>query len=200
MRRWLCWVAFVSVAPSFSFAADESLHRYKMILGLDQSFESQWLRSEMERDWTRPNPEIVLTPERQREVRIRGSQLNAIMARLREKFIVTIVDDCPPEVRMPAICIGGKWESIDRRAFVKETDPLLTLDWYHREHDWAVGRPADEGDWKRYWYVGPRPSPPWLADQVEVTEMYQDGIRMRVRGRAIPRQIGSKTRLRPSSR
>jgi hypothetical protein len=176
-----------SVASSL-FAADEPLHRYKMTLALDRSAESDWLRREMERDWTRPNPNIVLTPEQLRDVRIRGSQLNAIMARLRAKFIVTIVDDCPPEIRMPAICIGGKWESIDRRAFVKETDPLLTLDWYHREHDWAVGRPADEGDWKRYWYVGPRPYPPWLIDEVEVTEMHQDGVHTSSRRRGNQQQ------------
>jgi hypothetical protein len=128
MRGWLPSILFVSVASSLSFAGDEPLHRYKMILALDQSAESEWLRREMERDWTRPNPEVVLTPQQQREVRIRGSQLNAIMARLHQKFIVTIVNESPPEIRMPAICLGGKWESIDRRAFIKETDPLLTLD------------------------------------------------------------------------
>jgi hypothetical protein len=200
MRCWLSWILFVSAASSFSFAADEPLHRYKLILALDQSFESGWLRSEMDRDWTRPNPDVVLTPEQQREVRIRGSQLNTIMARLREKFIVTIVNDCPPEIRMPAICIGGKWESINRRAFVKETDPLLTLDWYHREHDWAVGRPADEGDWKRYWYVGPRPFPPWLADEGEVLEMYQDGIHTSSGRRASQRRSAAIDRPNRSSR
>src|SRR5579863_9135499 len=130
MRRWLCWVVFVSVAPSLSLAADQSLHRYKMILALDQSPESEWLRREMERDWTRPNPDIVLTPEQQRDLRVRGSELNTVMLRLRQKFDITIVNECPAGIRMPAICLGGKWEPIDRRAFVKETDPLLTLEWY----------------------------------------------------------------------
>jgi hypothetical protein len=121
----------------------------------------------------------VLTPEQQKEVRIRGSLLNAIMVRLRQKFIVTIVNECPIGLRMPAICIGGKWESIDRRAFVKETDPLLTLEWYHHEHDWVVRRPEGEGDWKRYWYGGPRPYPPWFVDRARDTDMDQDGIRLR---------------------
>jgi hypothetical protein len=98
------------------------------------------------------------------------------MARLRQKFVITIVSDCPVGVRKPAINIGGKWESIDRRAFVRETDPLKTLEWYHREHDWVVGRPAGEGDWERYWYSGPQPYPPWLADSARETEMHQDGI------------------------
>jgi hypothetical protein len=147
-----------------------------MILALDQGPQSQWLLCEMQRDWTRPNPEVALTPEQQRDVRVRGAELNAIMMRLRQKFDVTIVSDCPIGVRKPAICIGGKWESIDRRAFVRETDPLMTLDWYHREHDWVVGRPAGEGDWERYWYSGPQPYPPWLADPAHETAMYQDGV------------------------
>jgi hypothetical protein len=160
-----------------------------MILALDQSPESEWLRREMERDWTKPNPEIALTPEQQKEVRLRGSQLNAVMVRLRQKFIVTIVNDCPSGVRMPAICIGGKWESIDRRAFVKETDPLLTLEWYHHEHDWVVGRPEGEGDWHRYWYLGPQPYPPWVVDAGQDSVMCQDGIRPRAY-----REDGSKQR------
>jgi hypothetical protein len=36
-----------------------------MILALDQSPESDWLRREMDRDWTKPNPEVVLTAEKQ---------------------------------------------------------------------------------------------------------------------------------------
>jgi hypothetical protein len=176
LRQLFAWLLLVSIGFSASIAGDKPLRRYAMILALDQSPESEWLRREIERDWTKPNPEIVLSPDQQKEVRIRGSQLNAVMARLRQKFIVTIVNACPRGVRMPAICLGGKWESIDRRAFVKETDPLLTLEWYHHEHDWVVGRPEGEGDWKRYWYLGPRPYPPWLADASQDSVMYQDGV------------------------
>ena len=179
MRRLSFWIPVVVIELGASLAAEEPLARYKMILALDQGFESDWLRREMERDWTRPNPEIALTREQQKELRVRGSELNAVMVRLRQKFIVTIVNECPPGIRMPAICLGGKWESIDHRAFVMETGPLLTLQWYHHEHDWVVGRPEGEGDWKRYWYHGPRPDPPWLADRAPELVMHQDGIRPR---------------------
>jgi len=179
MRRLGFWILFVLLGFSASIAGDKPLRRYAMILALDQSPDSDWLRREMERDWTKPNPNLVLTPDQQKEVRVRGSELNSIMVRLRQKFIVTTVNVCPSGVRMPAICIGGKWESIDHRAFVKETDPLLTLEWYHHEHDWVVGRPEGEGDWERYWYLGPRPYPPWLVDRARDTVMYQDGIRVR---------------------
>jgi hypothetical protein len=179
LRRSLSWIFVVLAGCAASLAGERSLHRYKMTLALDQSPESEWLRREMERDWTKPNPEVVLTPEQQREVRIRGAELNAVMARLRQKFVITIVSDCPVGIRKPAINMGSKWESIDRRAFVRETDPLKTLEWYHREHDWVVGRPAGEGDWERYWYSGPQPYPPWVADPGHEIEMYQDGVRRR---------------------
>ena len=56
------------LACSDSLAGERSLHRYKMIVALDQSPELDWLRREMDRDWTSQIPKSCLLPKSKPEI------------------------------------------------------------------------------------------------------------------------------------
>ena len=93
------------------------------------------LRSELTRNWTRPNPTIRLTRPQKKELETRGKELNALAAKIGAYFRIVYVtaDETPLSVRfhLPAVRINrGVWETLDRRAFAFSGRPLMTLDWY----------------------------------------------------------------------
>lgn len=99
---------------------------------------SQMLRSELERDWTKPNPKLNFNEKQLDEARKWGEQYNLMLAeiknRLNFKFVEYLDDgyDVPRGTKLPAIKFGkyGQWESLDPRAFSTTTMPLLTINWH----------------------------------------------------------------------
>ncbi len=59
------------------------------------------LRSELTRNWTRPNPTIRLTRSQKKELETRGKELNALAAKIGAYFRIVYVtaDETPLSVR-----------------------------------------------------------------------------------------------------
>jgi hypothetical protein len=109
-------------------------HRAVLWIALDHDRRSRMLQSELERDWSRPNPAIVLTLRERAGVARLAQEMAGLQRALHDRFQVLYVER-PPFVRAPAVRIGhGRWESLSPRAFVYETLPLRTLDWYRVRH------------------------------------------------------------------
>jgi hypothetical protein len=126
-----------------------------LTIAIDDGPQSQMLRGELTRDWTRPNPAVRLSRAQSRDVQARGAQLNALAAKIRSFFRIVYVtaDETPLSVRfrLPAVRINrGAWESLDRRAFAFSGRPLMTLDWYRARRAAISGdltRPASTPYW-----------------------------------------------------
>ena len=91
-----------------------------LAIALDDGPQSQMLKSELTRDWTRPNPTIRLTRSQKKELETRGKELNALAAKIGAYFRIVYVtaDETPLSVRfhLPALRINrGVWETLDRR-------------------------------------------------------------------------------------
>jgi hypothetical protein len=141
------WLALLTVAALRSTAgvdgrlafAAEPPRKPTLALALDDGAPSRMLRSELSRNWLRPNAAIVLTRRQRSDLAIIGHSMQALQAQLVAEFVIVYVEPeaVPSSTRLhlPAIRINrGRWESIDRRAFAFETRPLLTLDWYRARY------------------------------------------------------------------
>ena len=121
-----------------------------VLVALDDSFESQLLKSELTRDWLKPK-------WRDRNYL---RQLQSISRDLRRDFRFNFAPDTPPGLNRPAIKVGsGPWEVLDKRIFRYSTLPLKSLCWYR-----DVTFMEDQGDWN---YVCMKweskvPQAPWL--------------------------------------
>jgi hypothetical protein len=103
-------------------------------VALDDDRRSEMLRHELERDWHRPNPAVVLNPRERIAVARLADDMSRLQRALHARFEILYVEP-PPFVQAPAVRIGrGRWESLDRRAFAFETLPLRTLEWYRARH------------------------------------------------------------------
>jgi hypothetical protein len=136
-------------------AAMTRADRPTLTIALDDSRQSRVLKSELTRDWTQPNPALRLSARQRADVKARGAQLNAIAAKIGGYFhiVYTTADDVPLAVRfhLPAVRINrGTWESLDRRAFLFEGRPLVTLDWYRARHA-SIARDAPRAPSSDYW-------------------------------------------------
>ncbi len=174
-----CAVAFIVYAIGLFVAprchCAEPPRKPTLYVALDDGPRSQMLHSELTRNWTVPNPSVRLTASQERDLLKRGSELNRIGARLGSYFRIEFVsaDAVPLSVRfkLPAIRINrGAWEVLDKRAFAYEGRPLVTLEWYRRQH-YAISKDPPKGPDMTYWqfcategYSGGDPSdfpPPW---------------------------------------
>jgi hypothetical protein len=109
-------------------------YRAVLWIALDDGRYSQMLQRELERDWSRPNPAVVLTSRERAAVARVAAEMSGLQQALHARFEILYVER-PPFVCTPAVRIGrGRWESLDRRAFAFETMPLRTLDWYRARH------------------------------------------------------------------
>ncbi len=166
----------ISVVISVASTAQTAEPQRKTTLSivLDDSAASQMLRAELSRDWLHSNPNLVLSKRQRADLAVIGRSMNAIQARLVAQFAIVFVESdsvpLPERLHLPAVRINrSRWESLDRRAFVFETRPLLTLDWYRTRYAALYDREAsldtlavdacrDEG------YSGPvqvETPPPW---------------------------------------
>jgi hypothetical protein len=128
-----------------------------LTIALDDSPHSRMLKRELTRDWTQPNPAVAnrLTRSQKRDVATRGTQLNALAAKIDGYFriVYTTPDDLPLSIRfhLPAVRINrGPWETLDPRAFAFEGRPLVTLDWYRSRHA-AIARDVPRPAAADYW-------------------------------------------------
>jgi len=84
-------------------------HRAVLWIALDDDRYSDMLRRELERDWGRPNPAIVLTPQERAAVARLAAEMGGLQQALRARFEILYVEP-PPFVRVPAVRIGhGRW-------------------------------------------------------------------------------------------
>ncbi len=156
------------------FSECDAADKRKPILwiALDDGWRSTMLKCEMERDWTRPNPAIKLTIRDKRRLAEVCLETCECQRQIRRRFVIRYCDP-PMLVKCAAIRINnGAWETIDSRAFLYETRPIRTIDWYRRINEFArdtdgrddsTGRPSDcQSDG----YSGPstcrEPYPPWV--------------------------------------
>ncbi|HEV8000875.1 MAG TPA: hypothetical protein VGP63_13410 [Planctomycetaceae bacterium] len=126
-----------------------------LMIALDEGPHSRMLKSELTRDWTRPNPALKLTRSQKHDLQTRGTQFNALAAKIDGYFHVVYVtpEQIPLSVRfhLPAIRISrGRWETLDPRAFAFEGRPLVTLDWYRSRHA-AIARDLPRPTAADYW-------------------------------------------------
>ena len=141
----ICSPAALAGKPTLTIALDESPH-------------SRMLKSELTRDWTQPNPALKLTRSQKHDLQTRGTQLNALAAKIDGYFQIVyltpgIEDTVPLAIRfhLPAIRINrGRWETLDPRAFAFEGRPLVTLDWYRSRHA-AIARDLPRPTAADYW-------------------------------------------------
>jgi hypothetical protein len=143
----------VTAAASIACAAEPQ--KPTLTIALDDGWQSRMLKSELTRDWTRPNPAIKLSRTQKKDMHARGTQLNAIATKIEDYFRIVYVgpDDVPLSVRfhLPAVRINrGAWEPLDRRAFVFDGRPLVTLDWYRTRHA-SIARDAPRTPGGDYW-------------------------------------------------
>jgi|GEM_PF-4470539 hypothetical protein len=128
-------ITCLALAGSAVRASAADARKPTLAIALDDGPQSQMLRSELTRNWTRPNPTIRLTRSQKKELETRGKELNALAAKIGAYFRIVYVtaDETPLSVRfhLPALRINrGVWETLDRRAFAFSGRPLMTLDWY----------------------------------------------------------------------
>lgn len=128
-------ITCLALAISAVRASAADARKPTLAIALDDGSQSQMLRSELTRNWTRPNPTIRLTRPQKKELETRGKELNALAAKIGAYFRIVYVtaDETPLSVRfhLPAVRINrGVWETLDRRAFAFSGRPLMTLDWY----------------------------------------------------------------------
>ncbi|HXY33969.1 MAG TPA: hypothetical protein VEI07_07055 [Planctomycetaceae bacterium] len=128
-----------------------------LTIALDDGPRSRMLKSELTRDWTQPNPAIArrLTRSQKQDVATRGTQLNALAAKIDGYFriVYATAEDVPLPVKfhLPAVRINrGTWETLDRRAFAFEGRPLATLDWYRARHA-SISRDTPRAPGSDYW-------------------------------------------------
>ncbi|HET6327804.1 MAG TPA: hypothetical protein VFG04_24180 [Planctomycetaceae bacterium] len=129
-----------------------------LTIALDDGPHSRMLKSELTRDWTQPNPVLRLTRAQKHDLRTRGTQLNALAAKIDSHFHIVYVTagietTVPLSIRfhLPAVRINrGRWETLDPRAFAFEGRPLVTLDWYRSRHA-AIARDVPRPTAADYW-------------------------------------------------
>jgi hypothetical protein len=148
------WLGLLTVAVLRCMAGSpgrlcsaEPVRKPTLSLALDDGPRSQMLRSELSRDWLKPNAAIVLTRHQRTDLLVTGNSMNAIRWQLVAQFVIVFVGPdsvpFPTRLHLPAIRVNrGRWESIDRRAFAFETRPLLTLDWYRTRYAAVFDRDA----------------------------------------------------------
>jgi hypothetical protein len=125
----------LALAASALKASADDARKPTLAIAPDDGPQSQMLRSELTRDWTRPNPAIRLTRSQKKELETRGKELNASAAKIASHFRIVYVkaDETPLSIRfhLPAVRTNrGAWETLDRRAFAFSGRPLMTLEWY----------------------------------------------------------------------
>lgn len=130
------WLVLLTVAVVRSA---EPLRKPTLSLALDDSGPSRMLRSELSRDWLRPNSALRRTQRQRSDLAVVGRSMNGLKSQIVAQFVIVYVEPdavpLPERLHLPAVRINhGRWESIDRRAFAFETRPLLTLDWYRSRY------------------------------------------------------------------
>jgi hypothetical protein len=134
-------------------------------LALGKDWRSDMLRRELERDWTRANPALILTARQKSELASAAQAMGHMQRLVRERFTIEFVDGFQiPTSDLPAAQIGrGPWQTIDRRAFTIETRPLETLDWWRRLYlfDTASGAENTWSTMEGYSGAESDPVAPW---------------------------------------
>jgi hypothetical protein len=102
----------------------------RLVIGLDASLESQWLKTELERDWTKPSNAVDLDEQSKAQLR-RYRDMAADIKTLQ----MTYTEDVPLGVKRPALKFGSSgWQTIDKRAFRENALPLESVYWYKQTH------------------------------------------------------------------
>src|SRR6202035_2837822 len=112
---------FVSLCILASLTSRARADKPHLSIALDDGPRSRMIKSELTRDWTKPNvPPTTLRASM--DVAIQGRRLEKLRREVCGYFAIRFVDeDCvpfPQRRRLPAVRINrGRWESMDVRAF-----------------------------------------------------------------------------------
>jgi hypothetical protein len=131
-------------------------------IALDNGPHSRMLKSELTRDWTKPNVRPT-TLRASMDLSIQGRRYERQRRAICGYFTIRYVGEdsvpFPERARLPAIRINrGRWEKVDERAFRFEGRPLATIDWYRKAQIASEDYVEPGLPW---WQVFSAPKAPW---------------------------------------
>lgn len=93
----------------------------------EDDFDSQLIKDELTRDWTKPNPNIKFTPEQILEIEKQGKFYNKLRDDLNLDFKFISIANASVKKFHYRFSKYDDWEPIDERAFLTSTFPLKTV-------------------------------------------------------------------------